>query len=160
MSNRWSNQIKSAICRFPDCPETKIYCRHYCRTHYEYLWRNRIPFDTHPIRKVLGTPDRELGETPYQPGERWTRDELMAEWDFMRGWVPFEEFGARVGIKQDSWKQAFRRAKAAGDPRARLAACDVSTWSDPASWTASYCDSTSRERARQRRARQKQGAAA
>lgn len=145
MNNRWKNQVRSSICRFPECPETKIYCQHYCRRDYDRLWRNKVPFDTYLIRQVLECERPNRQAVTYADG-RWTNDQLMAEWDFMRGFAAFETFGARVGIKQESWEQAFRRAKAAGDPRARRASNDPATWPDPAKWTARMFDARRRDK--------------
>lgn len=62
--------------------------------------------------------------------ETYSLDQIMDEWAFLRGWVAWEEFGARLGIKQESWERAYARARAAGDPRAVRALNDPLRW-DP-----------------------------
>lgn len=48
-----------------------------------------------------------------------TRDELLEEWEWMRGQgVGFREFAQRVGMTFTAWDRAYWRARAAGDPRA------------------------------------------
>lgn len=63
-------------------------------------------------RGRTGTP---LGRSV---GSHTRRDEVMAEWDLMRGILAFEDFPSRVGMTYPAWERMFYRAKAAGDPRA------------------------------------------
>lgn len=63
---------------------------------------------------------RRTTPTAVKP-EPLSRDELLAEWDWLRAEVPFWDFGRRMGISQSAWEQAFTRARRAGDPRARRA---------------------------------------
>lgn len=62
-----------------------------------------------------------------RPRERYTRDELLDEWEFLRGEVPFQYFAARVGISHAAWERLYFRARAAGDPRARVLPDDTTT---------------------------------
>lgn len=84
-------------------------------------------------------------EPKWQP-KRHTLEELMSEWEFLRGWVSYEDFGARVGIKQESWERTFQRAKALGDPRAVRARNDPFGWSDPAAGLTHVLDNRAKRR--------------
>lgn len=70
----------------------------------------------HPCRARIarGTPV-ELApvEAP-----RIRPDEVLEEWEFLRGTVSFHDFPARVGITAAAWDRMFYRAVKAGDPRA------------------------------------------
>jgi hypothetical protein len=48
----------------------------------------------------------------------YSRDELLDEWEAVRGEVSFYAFAERMGMKHATWDQAFRRAAKVGDPRA------------------------------------------
>ena len=89
---------------------------------------------------------------------RWTPDELLDEWVFMRGWTTWEEFGPRVGMKQATWERAFYRASAKGDPRAVRARNDPLTWPDPAAGISHVLDATKAERDRKYTKRRSQEA--
>jgi hypothetical protein len=50
---------------------------------------------------------------------KFTRDELMAEWEILRGeGYSKRQAAERMGISFERFDRAFHRAKAAGDPRA------------------------------------------
>lgn len=76
--------------------------------------------------------DREIRLKPGTPRTLYKRDEVLDEWVFLRGWVPFEGFGARLGLNQTYWETIFSEAAAAGDPRAVRARNDPRAWPDPA----------------------------
>lgn len=95
---------------------------------------------TRVLRAELGTPppsateggvcptcDDQEGDGPdpgYYRKQRYTADELLDEWEFLRGEVNFRDFPARVGISRSAWEQAYHRAQRAGDPRAVRALAD------------------------------------
>ncbi len=62
--------------------------------------------------------DSDFDVDPSGPREPLSRDELLEEWDWLRGEVPFWDFGRRMRINQAAWERAYQRARAAGDPRA------------------------------------------
>lgn len=48
-----------------------------------------------------------------------SRDELLSEWEFMRGMVSFDDFSKVMGVTLAAWKCAYSRGEKAGDPRAK-----------------------------------------
>lgn len=72
----------------------------------------------HLCRGCYYTAERN-GTLPDYPRALRTRDELLEEWEWMRGQgVGFREFAQRVGMTFTAWDRAYWRARAAGDPRA------------------------------------------
>ena len=49
---------------------------------------------------------------------RMRPDEVLDEWVWLRGTVPWKDFHAKVNIGFGTWEQIFTRAARAGDPRA------------------------------------------
>lgn len=49
---------------------------------------------------------------------RMRYDEILDEWEWLRGHVAWQFFGERVGIKFATWRDMFNAAAKAGDPRA------------------------------------------
>ncbi|HEY9354652.1 MAG TPA: hypothetical protein VIP28_15425 [Nocardioides sp.] len=52
------------------------------------------------------------------PRRYLSRDELLDEWELLRGQVSFRAFHERVGVSHRTWERAYYRARADGDPRA------------------------------------------
>ncbi|MDN5861228.1 MAG: hypothetical protein L0H84_21705 [Pseudonocardia sp.] len=72
----------------------------------------------HPPRRSTDPATTDADEPPYRK-QRYTPDELLDEWDYMRTTgVRWSDFAARVGISHRCWERVFRRAHADGDPRA------------------------------------------
>jgi len=70
-------------------------------------------------------------DRPNRTGGRYSRDELMYEWDHFRGIVPFKAFHLRLDMNYKAWEQAFARAARAGDPRAVRGRYDrAGVWDD------------------------------
>jgi hypothetical protein len=58
---------------------------------------------------------------------KFTRDELMTEWDILRGeGYSKRQAAERIGVTYECFDRAYCRARAAGDPRAY-----VPGWSTP-----------------------------
>lgn len=104
-------------------------CRDCAATIYPKTWR-RPPAETDSgrslcrpcwrVRSLAGTLD-DVERT------KFTRDELMAEWDVLRGEGHTKRQAAeRLGISYERFDRAYCRARAAGDPRAW-----VPGWSTP-----------------------------
>jgi hypothetical protein len=50
--------------------------------------------------------------------KRMSHDEILDEWDWLRGDVPWGLFHERVGIAHETWRDLYYRAARGGDPRA------------------------------------------
>jgi hypothetical protein len=81
-------------CAHPGC-DRGVRLRGHCNMHYRRLRRRGL------IDKV-----------------QRSRDDVLDEWDRLRGYVPFRDFHTRVSMTYEAWERAFLRAQAAGDPRA------------------------------------------
>ena len=70
----------------------------------------------HPCQARIryGTPV-ELGPIE-QP--RMTPDEVLDEWEWLRGTVPWRDFHTKVGLTFKGWQKLFATAAGQGDPRA------------------------------------------
>jgi hypothetical protein len=75
---------------------------------------------------VSADPIRERfeHETAHLGRRNRRRDDLLEEWDRLRGYVPFTDAHTRLGVTQAAWRRAYYRALADGDPRARKASTD------------------------------------
>lgn len=162
-------------CWFPDCDNPAVK-RGFCHKDYEWLRRRGLHLTVTAVcrcgrmlaprgsgsRQRTVFVDRGAGrcnacfrpapkverEPVWRP-KRWSRDELLDEWVFLRGHVPFEQFAQRLGIKHESWERTFYRAKVAGDPRAVRARNDPATWPDPAAGLYHVLDKRKRDRVRE-----------
>lgn len=61
---------------------------------------------------------RRTGTVIDLPRRNFTRDELLEEWEALRGEVSFRQFHQRVGVSHRTWERAYLRARQDGDPRA------------------------------------------
>lgn len=62
-------------------------------------------------------PDPDAAETASAPPRRrFTRDELLEEWEWLRGEVALSDFGRRMRISQQAWERSYQRAHEPGIP--------------------------------------------
>lgn len=114
MSALWPKQ-----CR--DC-ERDIYPQHWGLPRATMHKGRGLCWSCHDHRWYVGTLDEVERLT-------FSRDELMTEWEILRGeGYTKREAAARIGISLERFDRAFHRAKAAGDPRAYVLGTAPAPW--------------------------------
>jgi len=106
--------LKGPVCRALDCrtPMHRSHTRRCAKGHPRHHAQGLCLNCSKRIQR--GAPV-ELG--PFEQ-QRMRPNEVLDEWEWLRGEVRWRDFPTRVGISSSNWEQLFARAARLGDPRA------------------------------------------